>query len=47
LWFGCFKPRAFNKGDNFNINKQEGEEREEAVKEAYEGVDESLDEDDD
>jgi len=31
---------------NSNVNEQEGEEGEEAVKEAYEGVDKSSDEDD-
>ena len=47
LWFGRLEPRAFNKGDNSNIDEQEGEEGEEAVKEAYKGVDKSLDKDDD
>jgi hypothetical protein len=46
LWFRRLEPGAFNKGDDSNINKQEGEKGEEAVKEAYEGVDESLDKDD-
>ena len=46
-WFGRLKPRAFDKGNNFDINKQEREEGEEAVKEIYKGVDKSLDEDDD
>ena len=48
LWFGCLEPRAFNKGNNSNINKQEGEEEEEeeeVVEEAYKGVDKSLDKD--
>ena len=47
MWFGCLKPGAFNKGNNSNINEQEGEEGEEAVEEAYEGVDESLNKDND
>ena len=46
-WFGRLEPRAFNKGDDSNIDEQEGKEGEEAVEEAYEGVDESSDEDDD
>jgi len=47
LWFGRLEPGAFDKGDDSNIDEQEGEEGEEVVEEAYEGVDESLDEDDD
>ena len=44
-WFRRLEPRAFDKGDDFDINEQEGEEGEEAVEEVYEGVDESSDED--
>ena len=45
-WFGRLEPKAFDKGDNPDINEQEGEEGEKAVKEAYDGVDESSNEDD-
>ena len=47
LWFGCLEPGAFNKGNDSDIDEQEGDKGEEVVKEAYKGVDESSDEDDD
>ena len=46
LWFRRLEPGAFNKGNDSNINKQEGEEEEEVVKEVYKGVDKSSDKDD-